>query len=172
MLITDLRILTLECTENSTLQKGIESGRIKIPKNHCLPNDENGTHMPFVFIGDEIFALSSQVMRPFPDRNQGLQQSIFNYHLCRARRMVEYAFGILTTKWKIFQRTMNVDIKTAITTIKVACTLHNFVRKRNGVNFKDTLYSCSIDNIPAVGVRSTDDSCTIRQYLTNLFISP
>ncbi|KAH9635563.1 hypothetical protein HF086_003177 [Spodoptera exigua] len=131
--------------KNSNLEKGISSGSIPLPNNHNLPNDENGNPMPFVFVGDEAFAVSNHVMRPYPDRNLSPKQRIFNYRLSRARRIVENAFGILSNKWAIFQRSLNVDMKFAITIIKAACTLHNFVRKRDGIHFEDTLYSCTFE---------------------------
>jgi hypothetical protein len=58
--------------------------------------------MPFVVVGDEAFGLSEYVLRPFPRRNLSIQKKVFNYMHTRARRMVECAFGILASKWRIF----------------------------------------------------------------------
>ena len=49
----------------------------------------------------------------------------FIERLSRTRRVVENAFGILTQKWRIFLRLIDVEVKTA-TNVKVAC-LHNFM---------------------------------------------
>jgi hypothetical protein len=40
--------------------------------------------------------------------------------------------------------------------VKTFCMLHNFVRQRNGFQFQDTLYECSLESIKAVGTRGTD----------------
>lgn len=59
--------------------------------------------------------------------------------MSRARGKVECSFGILSNKWRIFHRAMNVSEKTAVAFIKACCALHNFVRVRDGFKFEDTL---------------------------------
>ena len=72
-----------------------------------LPNEDNGTPMPFFIVGDEAFTLS-HVLRPNPSRNLDVARRIYNYRLNRARRIVECAFGILCNKWGIFHRATDV----------------------------------------------------------------
>ena len=86
--------------------------------------------MPFVFVGDEAFALSEHVLQPYPNRNISVQQRIYNYRLTRARRIVECAFGILANKWRIFQT--GVTLQFCDSTVKACCILHNFVRRNDG----------------------------------------
>lgn len=64
---------------------------------------------------------------------------MFNYRLSRPRGKVECSFGILSNKWGIFHRAMNVSEETAVAIIKTCCALHNFVHVRNGFKFEDTL---------------------------------
>jgi len=59
-------------------------------------------------------------------------KTVFNYRLSRARRFIECLFGILTNKWRIFHRPLNVNIELAIDIIKACVVLHNFVRLRDG----------------------------------------
>lgn len=155
--------------KNSTLEKGILDGKIFLPDKQKLPGDLNGQPMPFVFVGDEAFAVSSHIMRPFPDRHLSVQQRIFNYRLSRARRMVECAFGILCSKWRIFQRGLDVNMPLAIKIIKAGCVLHNFVRKRDGICFEDTFFYCPFEDISNIGVRGTDNGIETRKYFTNYF---
>nr|CAI5850903.1 unnamed protein product [Callosobruchus analis] len=71
-----------------------------------------GTEMPnipLMFIGDEAFSLSKHAMRPFSGKVLSEKKRIFNYRLSRARRNVESAFGILSNKWKLFHKAINVD---------------------------------------------------------------
>ena len=67
------------------------------------------------------------------------QKKIFNYRLSRARRYIESAFGILTNKWCIFQRPLDLNVENAEIVIRACCALHNFVRERDGVQFEHTL---------------------------------
>lgn len=54
---------------------------------------ENGSPLPFVLVGNEAFALTSFMMRPYSRANDlTLQQKIFNYRLSRARRMCFWYF--------------------------------------------------------------------------------
>nr|CAI5820533.1 unnamed protein product [Callosobruchus analis] len=54
-------------------------------------------------------------------------------------RYIECTFGIMSNKWRILHRPMDVDINFAVDIIKCLCILHNFVRKRDGYRFEDTL---------------------------------
>ena len=97
------------------------------------------TPLPFVNVADEAFGISKNLMRPFPGSHLTKEQRIFNYRLSRARRFVECAFGILSNKWRIFHRPLNLKYSNCISVIKAACVLHNFVRERDGIRFQDTL---------------------------------
>lgn len=98
---------------------------LNIPEKKPLPNDENGK----VLVGDEAFALSKFVLRPYPSRNLPVKQRIFNYRLSRARRMIECTFGILANKWRILHRPLDTNLEFTDFIIKACCMLHNFVRK-------------------------------------------
>ena len=65
---------------------------MKLPKEE--PLHDGGTAVPYVFIADEAFPLKEYLMRPFPgpQTNDDCKR-IYNYHLSRARRVVENAFG-------------------------------------------------------------------------------
>jgi hypothetical protein len=52
----------------------LESTKLGIPGSRPLHNDENWKGMLFVFVGDEAFALSDHVLRPYPNRNLSVQQ--------------------------------------------------------------------------------------------------
>ncbi|KAI8432610.1 hypothetical protein MSG28_013596 [Choristoneura fumiferana] len=75
--------------KRTNFAKKSEADSLNIPQSRCLPNDTNGPDMPFVLVGDEAFALSKHVMRPYPRKNLSVKQRVFNYRLSRARRMVE-----------------------------------------------------------------------------------
>jgi hypothetical protein len=80
--------------------------------------------MPFVLVGDEAFALSNAMMRPYGGNDLPQNKTVFNYRLSRALRFIECSFGILTNKWRIFHRPFNVNIELAIDIIKACVILY------------------------------------------------
>ncbi|KAK2578574.1 hypothetical protein KPH14_012008 [Odynerus spinipes] len=56
---------------NSVLSSKLKENSLKVPQNRKLPFDELGEPMPFGFIGDEAFAVSSHIMRPYPNQYLG-----------------------------------------------------------------------------------------------------
>lgn len=95
-----------------------------------------------------------------------VRKKIFNYRLSCARRYVECTFGILSNKWRIFHRPIDVHVDFAVDIVKCCCILHNFVRDRDGFKFDDTLAISGFENylVP----RSVN---RYRDALSNYFVS-
>jgi len=123
--------------KNSTLWTLLANNSLNIPEPSVLPNTD--ANVPYLFVGDEAFSLSTNVLRPYGGRNLSQKKRIFNYRLSRARRYVECAFGILSNKWRIFHRPLNVTTDLAVDITKACCVLHNYVREKNGYTLQDTL---------------------------------
>ncbi|XP_015440054.1 PREDICTED: uncharacterized protein LOC107194858 [Dufourea novaeangliae] len=85
------------------------------------------------YVGDEDFVLKPSLMRPFPYTQSRfhLEEEKYNAILCRTRRMVENAFGILAQKWRIFYKPIETKLATTILIVKTACVLHNCLRSKN-----------------------------------------
>ena len=79
-------------------------------------------------------------MRPYPRKNAGRQQDIYNERLSLARQVVECAFGIMTSKWRLLTKAIEVEPERADSIIKCTCLLHNLVIDRESVplNFGPT----------------------------------
>lgn len=90
--------------KNSSLGKSLAKKTLNLPPAKCLPQSTSNKTLPYVFVGDEAFPLMKNLMRPFPGRNLQLDKTIFNYRLSRACRIVENAFGILSSMWWVFRR--------------------------------------------------------------------
>nr|XP_022902634.1 protein ALP1-like [Onthophagus taurus]XP_022911228.1 protein ALP1-like [Onthophagus taurus] len=114
--------------EASNMGQRFEANLINVPNHTPLPGQNEPC--PHVLIGDEAFALKPYLMRPFPYRQSKLcpRKENYNVRLCRARRVVENAFGILSQKWRIFLKPITTKVETTILIIKTACVLHNFLR--------------------------------------------
>ena len=84
-------------------------------------------------------------MKPYPgSQSKGdNEKSIFNRLLSRARRKVENAFGILSQKFLIYQRTLQSLPKNADDIIFASCILHNYLRDQ-GVGLSDMGSSANV----------------------------
>lgn len=129
----------------STFGRKMQEGSLNLPPPEIVSNDLMA--LPYVFLGDDAFGISSNLMKPYGGNNLTLTQRIYNYRVCRARRYIECSFGILSNKWRVFHRPMNTDIDTAISIVKTCCALHNYVRDRDGVQFEDLLDVTGFFNI-------------------------
>lgn len=117
--------------ENSYMGRKFENFKMNVPQDKCLPGQND--LCPYVLIGDEGFALKEYLMRPFPYRQsrQDTRKEVFNKSLCKVRRVVENAFGILVQKWRIFLRPIELSVKNATLIVHAACILHNYLRSKD-----------------------------------------
>ena len=74
---------------NSENKELAEDETIRFPAPDPLPNDYQD--VPYFFIGDDAFAQRETMMKPYSRRGLDNEESIFNYRLSRARRVVENA---------------------------------------------------------------------------------
>ena len=95
------------------------------------PDDQNVEALPFVFLADEAFALGPHLMRPFPQRTLTPERSVFNFRLGRARRVVENAFGIMASRFRLFLTSLHMAEYKWNTIIFACCILHNFLRRQS-----------------------------------------
>jgi hypothetical protein len=61
---------------------------------------------------------------------------------------VECAFGILSNKWRIFQRPLNVSPYFALDTVKACVFLHNFAREGDSLKFEDAMIVTGHEDVP------------------------
>lgn len=82
--------------QKSTMGQKIATNRFNIPPPKHLPGTT--VVLPHFLIGDEAFALSCYMMKPYSRKVARLDQDkqIYNYRLCRGRRVTENAFGLLS----------------------------------------------------------------------------
>ncbi|KAL2077931.1 hypothetical protein ACEWY4_025616 [Coilia grayii] len=112
----------------SAFGEGLRDGTLGLPEDAVIRGSEHRGPMPFVFVGDEAFPLRRNLMRPFPGSHAPGEQRVYNYRLSRARLVVECAFGILSSQWRLYRRVMGVSPTTAETCVKATCILHNYLR--------------------------------------------
>ena len=86
-------------------------------------------------LGDEIFPLKKWLMRPFPGRNATEEEKIYNYRHSRARRVIENSFGILTARWRIFQKPIRGTVANVERYILACLALHNYLRLTDNAHY-------------------------------------
>ena len=98
----------------------------------CQALDRKTLHVPDrgIFIGDDAFPLRSDLLKPF-SRSGPLSETqlVFNYRLSRARRVVENAFGLLVSRFRVYEKPVPLNIETTEHMVKATCALHNWLRK-------------------------------------------
>lgn len=157
--------------KNSTLYKLLQSNTIKLPSPK--PVSENRPYkVPYVLVGDEGFGLCQFLLRPFAGKYLPVGKKVFNYRLTRARRYIECSFGIMTNKWRIFHRALNVEESLAESLIKTCCLLHNFVRERDGYNFDDIVcVNGLVDDMRVDNSQPGNATKCVRTVLTEYFLN-
>ncbi|KAA5784505.1 transposase family protein, partial [Pseudomonas aeruginosa] len=82
-----------------------------------------------VLLGDHAFPLTEYLITPYSRRlDLSNKQKIFNYRLSRARRTIENTFGVLVSKFRIFEKPIPVLPETVDKIIKTCCVLHNWLK--------------------------------------------
>jgi len=161
--------------EESTMGKRLEAGTLNVPPNAPLPGQMEDT--PMVLIGDEAFALKSYLMKPFPRRlsRSDTRLDNYNYRLCRAMRVVENAFGILTKKWRVYKGPIEVKEETTKKIVLATYILHNYLRLSNSrdidITSDEDESSAGFSQIEDNNRRGTNESLRIREKFVNFFNS-
>lgn len=115
--------------EQLNIGHSIRSGNFQFPIEKALPASD--IVVPYIRVGDEAFRLTNHVMKLYT-KNQAAQdatKTVFNYRLCRARRVSENAFALLSQGFRIFYSPIAGLPETTDLIIIITCCLHNMLRE-------------------------------------------
>ena len=133
----------------------------------------SNTESPYVFIGDEAYPLMVNLMRPFPRRSLDEKKRVHNYRHSRARFTIECAFGMMTSKFKCLASVMEVSPPIAMKVVKACCILHNFIRKREGKPYQETVLVShaaeSLTSLSPLGQRPNSNAIETRNNFADYF---
>ena len=117
----------------------IISEQFNVPQPAALPGTDTLT--PHYLIGDDAFGLDVYMMKPYyrthirGDRDK----AIFNYRICRARRVTENCFGLLSQVFRILYSPIAIKPEICDDLIITLCCLHNLLRdaylEKNGIPY-------------------------------------
>ena len=111
---------------HSDLRHKIEDSTISFPESESLVDD--GPKENYFILGDDAFPLKLWFMKPYSRRGMDLNQRVFNYRPSQGRRVVENAFGILMSRFHIFQRPMQQEPSVVARVLMACLVLHNLLR--------------------------------------------
>ncbi|XP_026316525.1 uncharacterized protein LOC113235958 isoform X2 [Hyposmocoma kahamanoa] len=115
---------------NSMLYKKLQDESLNLPQPSTLPGRQ--MLMPYYFIGDEAFPLMQNMMKVYSGMHpKGSTKRLFNYRLCRARRVVENVFGLLSSVFRVLRKPILLNPDKAKLIVKCTCHLHNFIRRNS-----------------------------------------
>ncbi|KAJ8929350.1 hypothetical protein NQ314_017969 [Rhamnusium bicolor] len=113
---------------DSLLYEKISRNNANFPEAAPLPGRTDP--VPYVFVADGAFALSSRVMKPFPGVPPNCSQyRIFDQQLSRARVVTEITFGILSSVLRVLRKPILLQPNKAIIVTLTCVILHNFLKK-------------------------------------------
>lgn len=94
---------------NSSFNEAISTNQLNLPKNA-------------IFVANDAFPLRTNILKPYSRIGRlSHEQKIFNYRLSRARRIVENAFGILVSKFRIFEKPISTSLDKTDSIIRATC---------------------------------------------------
>ena len=110
----------------SDLNIALEHNILNIPHQNKLPG--TNVDFPYCLISDEAFPLREYILKPYPQRNLTKKQRIYNYRICRARRCVENAFGIMANRFRVLLNHICVKPSKVDAIVLACCSMHNMLR--------------------------------------------
>lgn len=114
--------------KNCSLYKHLQQNNLRFPKPKPLEGRQK--EIPYFFVGDEAFALETYLMKVFPGiHSKGSPERIFNYRLCRARRIIENVFGISSSVFRVLRKALQLEPEKAKLIVRTVAHLHNFLRR-------------------------------------------
>ena len=106
----------------------IEDGSIGFPDSESL--GIGGPKVNFFLLGDDAFPLMLWLMRPYSSQTMDLKEMVFIYRIRRGRTVLENAFGILMSRFRIFQSRLQQEPPVANRVVMACLVLHNLLRIR------------------------------------------
>lgn len=122
---------------NTLFYEKLQRKELSIPENQMVRGSTR--YLPFVFVADDAFPLRRDMMKPFRQSDLNTHaKKVYNYRVCRARRIVENAFGIMASRFRIFHTAINIEPRRVESVVMASCVLHNFLMTKVGNDYAPT----------------------------------
>lgn len=151
--------------QNTKFFEMLQNNKMELPDAEVVKN--SSTSLPYVFVADDAFPLRVDMIKPFRQADlHSRERKIFNYRLSRARHIVENAFGILASRFRIYHTVINLEPKNIEKIVMATCVLHNYLMKHVGSSYAPR--ECFYEENAANGTIITEGYNTTRSTMVNL----
>ncbi|KAK0410369.1 hypothetical protein QR680_005093 [Steinernema hermaphroditum] len=144
--------------QNSSLGVALSNKELDLPEDASRPDSTR--FVPYFFLGDG---------------EATDYQETFNYRLSHARRVIENAFGILCSRWRILLKHIETDVVTSDWIVRCTLHLHNFLSDEEPFDERTIIAEmCPLDEAAMRRVnanRSSEEALQIRNTLADYFIN-
>ena len=110
------------------LKRKTDDDRIGFPDP--APITQAGRDVPYFILADDAFALKTWLMKPYGRRMLTREERISNYRISRGRRVVENAFIILVSRFRVMLTTIELPPATVREGVFTCVVLHNILRSQ------------------------------------------
>ena len=110
------------------LKRKIDDGSTGFPDPE--PITQGGRDVPYFILADNVFALETCLMKPYGRRMLTREERIANYRISRGRRVVENAFSILVSRFRVVLTTIQLPPQTVREVSFTCVVLHNIQRSQ------------------------------------------
>lgn len=128
-----------------------EDGGLDIPDDNYIPGtgtkdahgvdiSNTGIKVPHIFLGDDAFALNRHLMKPYQRSSASGDECDFNYRHSLARRVVENAFGILKSRFRILDGRIDMAPEAVDNIVKACVVLHSYLKSRDANAYAEPRY--------------------------------
>lgn len=132
----------------SDIGRRFGNNKMNMPTARTLPGSDISA--PFTLLGGERFSMTNYMLGPYTpaqcSRDPDGSKRLFNSHLSLANRSVDLAFGILTQRWRIFEKPIALEREKAKLVVFATMLLHNFLTPSTFAY--DPAKSCSFTDCP------------------------
>ena len=119
-----------EIFNHSNLKRRIENGTLGLTPPE--PLGPGGSDLHYSLLGDDTFALMPWLVKPYNRRQLTREERIANYRISRGRRVVENAFGILVSRFRVLLMTMEQRPRVVRDIVLTCEALQNMLRSHQG----------------------------------------
>ncbi|XP_033242131.1 putative nuclease HARBI1 [Drosophila miranda] len=113
--------------------------------NHSPAREYLSTTINGFVLADSGYALESFVLTPYRSAEIATYQHRFNIKHTGARNIIERTIGVLKSRFRCLQRTLNYPPIFCCQIINVCCALHNICRRRNVLIEEDVRFDDPLD---------------------------